>query len=101
MIETFLLDNFDNIKQKMNNQDEDFKPKISIMNVIISLIISCGAAYLAYQCNQHENDATRLVFVIIAFLFPGVYLIYFFIRYSILGQSCGGKRSLRNIFKRK
>ena len=49
MIETFFLDNFDSITQKMNNQDEDFKPKISIMNVIISLIISGGTAYLAYN----------------------------------------------------
>ena len=98
MIETFILDNIPNIKSKIDN-DEEFKPKFSLVNIIISLIISLGSAYIAYQCNRHENEATRLIYVIIAFLFPGIYLIYFFIRYSILGYKCNGKISIRNIFK--
>ena len=101
MIETFLLDNADQIKQKMNNKDEPFQPRYSIVNMIISLILSCGSAYLAYLCNKQETEATRLVYMVIAFLFPGLYLLYFFIRYSILGGKCGAKNSLSNIFKRK
>ena len=90
MIETFVLDNFDNISRKMSGEDKVFKPKLSLPNIIISLIVSLGAAYFAYKCNEKENEATRLVYVLIAFLFPGLYLIYFFIRYSILGGKCGG-----------
>lgn len=99
MIETFLLDNIPNIRDKVENNEDAFKPKFSVINILISLIISCGAAYIAYQCNRHENEATRLVYVLIAFLFPGLYLIYFFVRYSILGYKCNGKVSIRNIFK--
>ena len=50
-----------------------------------------AAAYFAYQCNYNESGPTRLVYTIIAFLFPGLYLLYFFIRHVLLGQNCGKK----------
>jgi hypothetical protein len=99
MIETLILVNFDNIKNKIDN-NEDFEPKISLMYIIISLIISFGSAFIAFKCNKYENEATRLIYTIFAFLFPGLYLIYFFIRYAILGYKCDGKIALTNIFKK-
>ena len=68
MIETFILDNIPNIKTKIEN-DEEFKPKFSLVNIIISLIISLGASYIAYQCNRHETEATRLIYVVIALFY--------------------------------
>ena len=105
MIESLLIDNIENFKDDNNDRNEGidvkFMPKVSVSNIIISLVISLSAAYFAYMCNLHETPATRMIYVIIAFLFPGLYLIYFFIRYVVLGYKCGDKMALKNMFKRK
>ena len=59
-----------------------------VLYFIISLIIALIAAYLAYECNAGENNATRWFVTVVAFLFSGLYLIYYLIRYIILGNEC-------------
>ena len=59
--------------------------------IILSFIIACGTSYIAYQCNSNENPATRFIIAIIAFMFSGVYLVYYFIRYIMLDGKCAGE----------
>ena len=95
MIETFLIEKYiKSIISETEEENESFsnmKPKINITTIIVALIISSSAAFLAFNCNHYENPPARLLYTIFAFLFPGLYLIYFFIRYVMLGQKCGNK----------
>ena len=95
MIETFFIEKYiKSLKSQTEEENESFsnmRPKISITTIIIALILSTAAAFLAFNCNHHENPPARLLYTIFAFMFPGLYLIYFFIRYLMLGQTCGGK----------
>jgi uncharacterized protein YacL len=59
-----------------------------ILGIIVSLIIAIAAAYLAYECNAYESMPMRIFSTIIAFTFSGIYLIYYFIRYTVLGSNC-------------
>lgn len=66
--------------------------------IIIALVISFGSAYLAFCCNQFEQPATRALSTIIAFLFSGFYLIYYFIVHVMFDRKCGS-RGINNIVK--
>ncbi len=59
--------------------------------IIISLLIAFGTAYLAFSCNDRETPATRFIVTFFAFLFSGIYLIYYFIVYILLNKKCNGK----------
>lgn len=84
----------------MSNKEEGFESTImndQISNLIV-LIVAVAAAYLAYECNAHESAGTRIAITILAFLFSNIYIIYYFIRYVLVGDMCkggrkGGKRS--------
>jgi len=73
-----------------------FPDTVPITWVIVILLISFGTAYLAYCCNQYENQANRAVMTIIAFFFSGFYLIYYFVYHVLLNKDCGS-RSITNI----
>ena len=81
-----------------NSGIEDTQKKIPISWIIIALIISFGAAYLAYACNQYEKPATRALSTIIAFFFSGFYLIYYFIVHVLFDRKCSS-RGINNIIK--
>ncbi len=59
--------------------------------IIISLLIAFGTAYLAFSCNDKETPATRFIVTFFAFLFSGIYLVYYFIIYILLNKKCNGK----------
>ncbi len=90
-----------------SNQTENFENKSSLFNtypiswIVIALIIAFGTAYLAFSCNDRESPATRFVVTLFAFLFSGVYLIYYFIIYILLNKKCNGRdvSDLMKIFK--
>lgn len=72
-----------------NNQENfGFGLGYDLFTMIISFLIAFGAAYLAYQCNAKESTGMRLFITVIAFLFGTIYLIYYFIRYVLMGQKC-------------
>ena len=105
MIETLVISNFSNqnnesFNDQDNNQLKNMFNNLSPVNVIVALVISLAAAYFAYECNSHETKATQFIYTVIAFFFPGLYLIYYFIRHIIIGDKCGGKhlmmRKLKN-----
>ena len=56
-----------------------------VTNMII-LAIGVAAAYLAYEANANESMGMRILITIIAFLFSNIYIIYYFIRYVLLGD---------------
>lgn len=66
--------------------------------IIFALIISFGTAYLAFSCNEYEKPASRALYTIIAFLFSGIYLIYYFIVHVLLDIKCDSRR-INNIIK--
>jgi quinol-cytochrome oxidoreductase complex cytochrome b subunit len=86
-----------------NNKIEPFtnnENKLSMHKIIliaIGLIICFGTSYLAFNCNLNEKPATRALYTIFAFLFSGIYLIYYFIYHVILGKKCGSGKDISNI----
>ena len=91
MIETLVI-------SQINKNREDFQEtknpfaNLSPASIVIALLISVAAAYFAFECNSHQKPATRFVYTLIAFFFPGLYLIYYFIRHVILGDKCKGRQ---------
>lgn len=59
--------------------------------IIMTILIALGTSYLAFSCNDKENPATRFVITLFAFLFSGIYLMYYFIVYILLNKKCNGK----------
>ena len=104
MIETLVISNFSNSNnENFTEQDKNVLKSmfnnLSPINIIISFVISLAAAYFAYECNSHETKATQFIYTIIAFFFPGLYLIYYFIRHVIIGDKCGGKHLMMKKLK--
>jgi hypothetical protein len=58
---------------------------------IVSVLVSFASAYLAWTCNCHESTGARVFLTILAYLFGGLYLMYYFILYILLGKACGKK----------
>lgn len=87
MLETFaaiIYKNYNNLESFSNNDVYS----IPISWIILSLIISICTAYVAYNCNKKDTPATRFIATIFAFLFSGIYLIYYFIYHILLYYSC-------------
>ena len=104
MIETLVISNFKNkSNENFNDQDhiqlKNMFNNLSPINIIVALIISLAAAYFAYECNSHETKATQFIYTVIAFFFPGLYLIYYFIRHIIIGDKCGKKHIIMKKLK--
>ena len=103
MIEFFVANA---IAEKFNNKNEYFNtPTPShfdmsdgsfVVGLIVSLLISVITAYIAYQCNLNDKPAIRFLVTLFAFFFSGIYLIYYFIIYVLLGGSCNGNNNFMN-----
>jgi hypothetical protein len=88
----------------MNHSKEGFEndgqqTDVPVSWIIIVLIISFLTAYIAYECNLGESPASRFLVTLFAFLFAGVYLIFYFIYHVLLDYPCGGGKVIRNIVK--
>ena len=104
MIETLVISNLNNtntesFNEQDNNQLKNMVNNLSPVNVIVALVISLAAAYFAYDCNSHETKATQFIYTVIAFFFPGLYLIYYFIRHVIVGDKCGERHLMMKKLK--
>lgn len=106
MLELFtafkLFEFYSNSKENFNpSSDSDYlknTTKIPISWIISAIIISLATSYIAYSCNEYEKPATRALSTIIAFLFSGFYLIYYFIVHILFDRKCGS-RGINNIVK--
>lgn len=104
MIETLIISNLNNsntesFNEHDTNQLKNMFSNLSPVNIVVALVISLAAAYFAYECNSHETKATQFIYTVIAFFFPGLYLIYYFIRHVIIGDKCGGKHLMMKKLK--
>lgn len=91
MIELFIISRYlDSSESEERVEGFSFSNNLSPSMIILSFIIACGTAYLAFQCNSNETPASRFIITICAFLFSGLYLIYYFIRYVIMDGKCVG-----------
>jgi len=93
------LESYSNINSFKEGYDINYIPKsIPVSWIIIAIIISVGTSYIAYSCNQYEKPATRALSTIIAFLFSGFYLLYYFIVHVLFDRKCDS-RGINNIIK--
>ena len=88
MLETFVIERF----SKQNLNDDIYNLNVSPVVMLIGLVISLLAAYLAFNCNVKENAATQWVITIFAFLCPFIYVVYYFIVHVLLGYPCYPKK---------
>ena len=96
MLEAFALYKVLDKKDEHFSNDTSFN--VPTTWIIMSLVISFGAAYIAFSCNQYEKPATRALSTILAFFFSGIYLIYYFIVHVMFDRKCGS-RGINNIVK--
>jgi len=61
----------------------------SLVSKLIGLIIMVIAGYLAWNCNKKTHWILRIVYTLLAAYFGLLYLIYYFIRYQLIGDTCG------------
>ena len=78
-----------------NSKDDETKHSlfsyfsgITTIGTILSFMISIATAYLAYQCNKKNGIIIRILITIIAFLFSGIYLIYYLFAHVLFGEGC-------------
>jgi hypothetical protein len=69
-------------KQPMNLQ------AINLIAGVLALVIGLFTARLAYNCNAKSDPVVRILALLFGFFFSGLYLIYYFLRYVLLGQKC-------------
>ena len=81
MIETFLIEKLTN----KDNQNMGFS-----YFFVVSLVIAICTAYLAFICNKNSNKPRQFLITLFAFLFNGIYLLYFFIVNVLMGYNCNG-----------
>ena len=91
MIETFLIEKF------TNNDNDD---KSYTTTIVVSLILALGTAYLAYICNKGNNKPRQFLITLFAFLFNGLYLLYFFVVHVLMGYKCDGNLKCKNSNKK-
>lgn len=71
------------------------------MTNLIILAIGVAAAYLAYEANAGEPMGMRILITVVAFLFSNIYIIYYFIRYVLLGDKIGSSSGKKSTSKGK
>jgi len=94
----YFLNNNNNGSLEAFNNEENLK-SLPISWIIVVLIISFLTAYIAYECNLGESPASRFLITLFAFLFAGIYLIFYFIYHVLLDYPCGGGKAIRNVIK--
>tara|TARA_Y200000002_G_C22520527_1_gene595324 strand:+ start:26 stop:268 length:243 start_codon:yes stop_codon:yes gene_type:complete len=70
-----------NDKKKLN------KLKLTVI-IIIKLIVSLIASYLVWDCNKNKNLFIKIIFLLIAFIFSEVYILYYAIYRIFMGNKC-------------
>lgn len=67
----------------------DFTLKLKIYGLlIVRLIISVIAFWLAWECNQMDGFLFRVLVSVVAFLLPEIYIVYYAIYHVFMGVQC-------------
>lgn len=89
-----MIEYFGALAMKNSNDDEtkhsllSYFSGMTTIGTILSFMISIATAYLAYQCNKKNGIIIRILVTIIAFLFSGIYLIYYLFAHVLFGEGC-------------
>ena len=86
----------DKIKKKFDNDDVTNylickKSNINIITFVTGLItlsISFFVSNIAYNCNNFKNEVSKILFALIGFFLPGIYLLFYIIWYLLLNNAC-------------
>jgi Na+/H+ antiporter NhaC len=84
-----------------DDESDDYKMKNHYkkkINMILSLLITTIAVYLAWKCNKHESMGLRVLYSLFAGLFSGIYLLYYLVVRVFLNNKCGTKFKLQNYY---
>lgn len=84
-----------------NNEHFDMTDLNDPVTNLIILAIGVAAAYLAYEANACEPMGMRILITVVAFLFSNIYIIYYFIRYVLLGDKVVSQSNKRSASKGK
>lgn len=76
-----------NIKYVITEQTTNTSAMNLVLGVV-ALFISLYTARLAYNCNQKSDAVVRILAMLFGFFFSGLYLLYYFVRYLLMGQKC-------------
>jgi hypothetical protein len=74
------------IKNKILNSDKTIETfsvnkMVGIPGFLASFIISVFTCYLCWKNNENTNITLRIIYCIIAFIFSGIYLLYYYFMY--------------------
>lgn len=80
---------------------------VSMVGMLVALAIALATTYLAYECNRRSGVVVKVIAMLIAFCFPGLYLIYYLFAHVVFGKECNtrpfkfGGRGKRKVVRRK
>jgi len=77
-------------RDKTKEPFENIDAKNMIKTYAIPLLMTAYAMYLGWNCtkNLKNNPFKRFFWMLIYFLFSGIYLLYYFVAYYMAGKSC-------------
>lgn len=55
---------------------------------LVGILFGLWAGSLAWNCNRRLSVIPRLIISLLAFVFSGWYLLYYFVRYYLLNGRC-------------
>ena len=64
--------------------------KNSLILAILNIALAIIAGYLCWNCNANHGTPLRLLYTVIAAVFSGLYIIYYFAFHVLLRIPCGG-----------
>lgn len=85
MLETFAVEKF--LSENNNSTSKPSRARELIL-YIINFVVSLAAAYIAWECNSRMDMGSRIVITFVAFVFPVIYLLYFFVVHTMLKYPC-------------
>lgn len=56
--------------------------------ILLRIVLSCIAVYLSWDCNKLSNTYLRVLMAIVAFCFAEIYVLYYAIYRSFMGNKC-------------
>ena len=88
MIETYLAYKCSLKNSTKNEPFINSLNNVKLLGTLLSFTISFATAYLAYQCNLNTDKLSRYIITILAFLFSGIYLVYYLFSHVVFGYPC-------------
>lgn len=90
IVEQFLIERLSGDKHKQEEEHVD-KTKTNHKRLLLGLlnVVLAGiAGYLAWNCNSEQHVALKILYTIIAAVFSGLYVLYYFVYHILIRSSC-------------